>query len=1084
MFTEQDIRREVNRDITFEKGRQLFKNGNVLDLDTEKYDDDFYINGTVLGSYGIEYEVWILISQETGNIKDYSCDCPAFLSYSGMCKHCVALALEYLKLRKNINETGFFNENVILSPRETRTDTELLNIVEFFALRKRMKEQTACGDIEIIPELHETRSYYYQDSSYSLTFKIGPADGRKYVLKNISDFVERIRKEEMYSYGKQLAFVHSKNAFTEKAWKYVGMMEVADANMSYSYQSVGKEMPLPPSLWDDFCEINQGQSVEFVSNVSRAKTLHFSDKEPPVKLYLRKSGDSGFQIKLPPLEFITGKSTQYIKIQNTVYPCSKELSFTAGAFFELADGKTETAYYIAEKDMPAFCGAVLPELEQLHILDRENLNLEKFRPKEAKIAYYLDEENGYVTLKTMGTYGETTYNLLNPPSFANEYHDRTKELRALNLSRSYFPNENSREKLLYFPSDDHDKMYHLLSTGIKQFEDEGTVYATDKITGKKLIHAPKTQVGVMLKSGLLELSVQSDSFSAEDLTGILESYRKKKKYYRLKNGSYMQMENNSLSTVAELLDGLGVGAKDLESGNIEVPQFRACYVDQMLRAKDSGLHIERDTDYKAMIREMKNVEDSDYPVPKTLSETLRGYQKLGFRWLNTLAKLGFGGILADDMGLGKTLQMIAYLLYRKQAKIAASPCLIICPASLVYNWEHELRRFAPELKVNMIAGNAQQRETQIKDGADTDVWITSYDMLKRDISLYKGCQFDTAVIDEAQNIKNHGTQAAKAVKKVPAKIRFALTGTPIENRLSELWSIFDFLMPGILGTYEKFRKGYEIPIVQNQDEQMTERLQKMISPFILRRVKDEVLKELPDKMEQIVYTQMEPEQRKIYEAHALQLMEHLKNQSKEDIQKGKLQILAELTKLRQICCTPEMLYENYKETACKMDACMELVNQAIEGNHKILIFSQFTSIFPLLGEYLKQQKIAFYELTGQTPKEERIRLVEQFNSNDVPVFLISLKAGGTGLNLTSASIVVHFDPWWNLAAQNQATDRAHRIGQTKQVIVFKLIAQNTIEEKIIELQEQKQKLANQILTGEGVAISSLTKDDFMKILEF
>ena len=559
---------------------------------------------------------------------------------------------------------------------------------------------------------------------------------------------------------------------------------------------------------------------------------------------------------------------------------------------------------------------------------------------------------------------------------------------------------------------------------------------------------------------MLELSVQNSSFSPEELTEILDNYRKKKKYYRMKSGDYLPLEENALTTVAELLDGLGISAKDLSDGKIEVPQFRACYVNQVLKQKDGHLQVERDADYKSIIRDMKNVEDSDFQVPATLNQVLRGYQKLGFRWLNTLAKLGFGGILADDMGLGKMLQVISYLLYRKQTHISENASLVVCPASLVYNWEHEFKRFAP------------------------DIWITSYDMLKRDVSLYRECHFDTEIIDEAQNIKNQGTQAAKAVKKIHADIRFALTGTPIENRLSELWSIFDYLMPGILGTYEKFRKEYELPIVQNQDMQLTERLKKMISPFILRRVKKEVLKELPDKIEQTVYSEMEPEQRKIYEAHALQLMETLKKQSHEDIQKEKLQILAELTRLRQICCSPKMLYENYKETSGKLSTCLELVNQAIEGNHKVLIFSQFTSIFPLLGERLKQMKVPYYELTGQTPKEERIRLVEEFNSNEVPVFLISLKAGGTGLNLTAASIVIHFDPWWNLAAQNQATDRAHRIGQDKEVVVFKLIAQNTIEEKIIGLQEQKQKLASQILEGEGVAISTLTKEDFMNILEF
>lgn len=1083
MFTEQDIQNEVGRQITYEKGRILANNGSVLNLYIEESDVDdgfFYINGIVQGSYDNIYDVWILINGQTGEIDDYSCDCPAFLSYTGMCKHCAALALAFLKKEPNFRQIDF------LKKRPVRTDTEILDLIEEFALRKRLNEQIPCGNIELMPQLHETYSSFYfsRDARYTLTFKVGSKDGRSYVVKNISDFVERIRKEEMYSYGKQLAFVHSKNIFTEKAWKYIAMMEVGVEQNRYVYQSVGKELSLTPDLWDIFFEIVKGESLEFDSNASRIKNINFIEKEPPVKLFLNKEEERGFQIKIPPVELIHGSTTQYVRIKNAVYPCSEKLNAILSGFWELADEKTEKTYRIAQSDMPAFCGSVLPELENLHVLDKKDLDLSEFQPKEAEISYYLDEENGRVTLKTMGSYGEVSYNLLNPPSLANEYHDRTKELLAINLGRSYFPIEDKYEKILYFPSDDHDKMYHLLSTGIRQFEEQGTVYATDKIKGKKLVSSPKTQVGVALKSGLLELSVQSNSFTPEELSGILDSYRKKKKYYRMKSGDYLPLEENALTTVAELLDGLGISAKDLSDGKIEVPQFRACYVDQMLKQKDGQLQVERDADYKSIIRDMKNIEDSDFQVPSTLNQVLREYQKLGFRWLNTLAKLGFGGILADDMGLGKTLQVISYLLYRKQAHISENPSLIVCPASLVYNWEHEIRRFAPELTVSMLIGNAQQREMLIQDSSSADVWITSYDMLKRDVSLYRECHFDTEIIDEAQNIKNQGTQAAKAVKKIHADIRFALTGTPIENRLSELWSIFDYLMPGILGTYEKFRKGYELPIVQNQDMQLTERLKKMISPFILRRVKKEVLKELPDKIEQTVYSEMEPEQRKIYEAHALQLMETLKRQSQDDIQKEKLQILAELTRLRQICCSPKMLYENYKETAGKLSTCLELVTQAIEGNHKVLIFSQFTSIFPILGERLKQMKIPYYELTGQTPKEERIRLVEEFNSNDVPVFLISLKAGGTGLNLTAASIVIHFDPWWNLAAQNQATDRAHRIGQNKEVVVFKLIAQNTIEEKIIGLQEQKQKLASQILEGEGVAISTLTKEDFLNILEF
>lgn len=1085
MLTERDIREQTDKGITYIKGFKLYENGSVLYIDTAggEKDGSCCVSGTVEGSYGNEYDVSIALD-ENEEIEGYSCTCPAFETYPGMCKHCVALALEYLYSGEDAQGEEVFEDSP-LEFREDRTDTELMDIVAAFSLRRRMKELTACGRIEIIPELQEISRYYYgNERNFMLTFKIGPEDGKQYVLKNISDFLGHVYREEMHSYGKQLAFVHSKNVFTETAWKYIELMEQAEKAARARYENLGKEMALTPELWDRFFEINQERSMEYASLTGHKGKLYFLKQDPPVRCRLCPEGEKGFQIKIPPLQLIRGKDRRYVKLQQNVYQCSDNFYAGAGEFLKLADEKKETSYHIARQDMPAFCGAVLPELDRLGISDKGNLDLGEFQPKDAEISFYLDEENGRVTLKTMGTYGDTAYNLLEPADFSGEYRDRTKEMRVQNMIRSYFSLEDIREGLLYFESGDHDRMYHLLNTGISQFEAEGTVYATDRVKGRKLLKNPRMQVGVSIKSGLLELSVQSREFPPEELAGILESYRKKKKYHLLKSGSYIGLEENSLSTAAELLDGLGVSGKDFEGGTLNVPKFRACYVDQMLRQKDGQLQAERSSDYKALIRDMKNVEDSDYQEPENLRGVLREYQKFGFQWLNTLADLGFGGILADDMGLGKTLQTIAYLLYRKQEGKAQFPHLIICPASLVYNWEREIERFAPELKTLLIVGNVQQREELIRGRQDADVWITSYDMAKRDVSLYRDYQFDTEIIDEAQNIKNHGTQAAKAVKKIHAEVRFALTGTPIENRLSELWSIFDFLMPGILGTYEKFRKGYELPIVQNQDERLAGRLKKMISPFILRRVKGEVLKELPDKMEQIVYARMGEEQRKLYEVHAVRLMESLEKQSDEELQKGKLQILAELTRLRQICCAPEMLYENYSETSCKVETCMELIHQAMSGNHKILLFSQFTSVFPILEKRLLQEKIPYYELTGQTSKENRMRMTEQFNSGDVPVFLLSLKAGGTGLNLTAASIVIHFDPWWNLAAQNQATDRAHRIGQEKQVTVFKLIAQNTIEEKIIKLQQEKQKLSSQILDGEGAAASALTKDDFMEILEF
>ena len=421
------------------------------------------------------------------------------------------------------------------------------------------------------------------------------------------------------------------------------------------------------------------------------------------------------------------------------------------------------------------------------------------------------------------------------------------------------------------------------------------------------------------------------------------------------------------------------------------------------------------------------------------------------------------------------------LAEKQEGSIGTS--LIICPASLVYNWAEEFHRFAPELTVCPVEGNQAERGEIIERSGKWDVLISSYDHLKRDVQAYEGKVFLYEVLDEAQFIKNQSTASAKAVKVIRAKHRFALTGTPIENRLSELWSIFDFLMPGFLYRYETFRKEMEKPIAKEGNEEASLRLKRMVSPFILRRLKTEVLKDLPEKVEESHIVRFGEEQQKLYDAQVLRMKNLLEKENEESFRKSKIQILAELTRIRQICCDPALLFENYEGGSAKMEACMDLVRSAMEGEHRILLFSQFTSMLDLLKERLGQEGIAYYEITGATPKKERMRLVSEFNNGDVPLFLISLRAGGTGLNLTGADIVIHYDPWWNAAAQNQATDRAHRIGQQKPVTVFKLIAKDSIEEKIQQLQEKKLNLADEIIGGEQVSFSSLTREDLLEMIQ-
>ena len=497
--------------------------------------------------------------------------------------------------------------------------------------------------------------------------------------------------------------------------------------------------------------------------------------------------------------------------------------------------------------------------------------------------------------------------------------------------------------------------------------------------------------------------------------------------------------------LAELMKTLQLSPKEFVKGKMHIPAYRTLYLDQMLENNES-IYSNRDRHFREIVKGFKTIKDADFEEPESLSGIMRNYQKNGYKWLRTLEAWKFGGILADDMGLGKTLQVIAVLLAAKEEKQSGTS-LVVAPAR------------------------------------NADVLVTSYDLLKRDIDQYDQKEFLYEIIDEAQYIKNHTTAAAKAVKVVNSRIRYALTGTPIENRLSELWSIFDYLMPGFLYGYDTFKKEMETPIVKNGDEAAMARLQKMVSPFILRRLKEDVLKDLPEKLEEIRYVKFEDTQQKLYDAQVLHMKEKLASQDEGEFNKNKLWILAELTKLRQICCSPSLCFENYRGESAKADACMQLIQSAIDGGHRMLLFSQFTSMLAILQDKLEKEGIEYFIITGETSKPKRQELVKKFNAGKTPVFLISLKAGGVGLNLTGADVVIHYDPWWNLAVQNQATDRAHRIGQTKKVTVYKLIARNTIEEKIQKLQETKRDLAEQIIGGEMGQLGSMSREDLLELLE-
>ena len=442
----------------------------------------------------------------------------------------------------------------------------------------------------------------------------------------------------------------------------------------------------------------------------------------------------------------------------------------------------------------------------------------------------------------------------------------------------------------------------------------------------------------------------------------------------------------------------GVNYKELETGKIRLPMYRSLYLDRIMN-KFENTTVKKDESYKEIIDDMNDKTNvTDVKVPKSLNKTLREYQKIGFKWLKTIDYYQFGGILADDMGLGKTLQVIAIILsYIENTKETKLPIMVVCPSSLSLNWKAEIEKFANSIKSMVISGNATVRKEQIKSIPNYDVIITSYDLLKRDIDLYEelNYEFRYIIADEAQYMKNSNTQNAKSIKKINARTKYALTGTPIENSLSELWSIFDFLMPGYLFSYNKFREKFEVPIIKNEDNEIMDKLRMLIEPFILRRTKKQVLTELPDKTVTVLNNEMDDEQQKIYLTYLSQAKEELNEEIKlNGFENSHIQILSALTRLRQICCHPSLFLDNYNGVSSKLNQCIEIIKDAISSEHKILLFSTYTSMFEIIEKELKKEEINYFKLTGQTKVDRRIELVDEFNKNkDIKVFLISLKAG-------------------------------------------------------------------------------------------
>jgi SNF2 family DNA or RNA helicase len=975
-----------------------------------------------------------------------------------------------------------------------RAFNQLLNT--FLEINNKEEElaQDGTSGIKLVPIF----LYNDTDKKLKVEFKIGNEQLTK--INNLPDFFERMLNREKYKYNNVLEFIHEENAFEEQSrpllkflLKYAEIIKYAnDVNNNYAHYGRNfnvNNVVLSNTGLDELFEILKGKTVEFETKTGERK-IQFIDEPIDIKFILEKSDESTYcltpNIDVYGYDIFYGKNYSYFLIDNKMHKCLPKVENRNLELLEVYKKNYTQSIVFNENNLRNFFAIVVPKIKdnfKIKNIDKEQI--EKYMPKDLYVKIYLDyNEKGYIIADVKFCYGNVEFNPIKNVNLEIT-RNAIQENEVLDtFVQTGFMLDSANARLVLA---NDEKIYNFLSKEIEDYMKKFEVLVAEDFKKKDIKKIKIKSIGVKIENNLLDINLEDFKFNIYEIKDIINKYKLKRKFYKLKDGTYISLEkNNSLDFLENVVDNIEIDYVNPEEGTIKLPIYRAMYLEKLFKEMNNT-NIQKNEYYKKMISEIEDRHiDINTKIPKKLNTELRTYQKIGYKWLKTLEQYKMGGILADDMGLGKTVQVLTVILsYIQENKEKAKNSIIVCPSSLTLNWYNEIQKFTPTIKTLVISGDYLERKRKIETINNYQIVITSYDSLKRDIDLYTQYNFKYIVADEAQYIKNNNTKNSKAVKLINAETKFALTGTPIENSLSELWSIFDFIMPGYLYKYKKFKELYEIPIIKNQDEEKMNKLKKQIEPFILRRTKSEVLTELPDKTVTILSNEMKEEQYSIYMSYMAQARDEIMYQiDMKGFEKSQIKILSLLMRLRQICCHPKLFLSEYTGESSKLNQCIEIIQDAVLGEHKILLFSSYTSMFEIIEEQLKKLKINYLKLTGQTKVGERIKLVDEFNTNkNIKVFLISLKAGGTGLNLTGADMVIHYDPWWNLSAENQATDRTYRIGQKKNVQVYKLITKNSIEEKIYELQQKKAKLIDNMLSTDATFISKLSKDDIMALFE-
>ena len=1036
MFTLSSARGAIANPALFARGGADVREGRVSGVTVEEKDGVLCYSGVVRGMAGSERPTF-QYDETLDAFVSCGCSCAGVKDAVWGCRHVAALMIAVCggagegQLPR---EGGGFLDELL---REARGGHALSRV-----------DALEPEPVRLYPVLRRE-----SPREMRLGLKIGRA--RTYVVRSMAEFAARISRRERAVYGRELTFSHREDEVAPEDVPLLGQIA-----MLAQQHAAGAEALLSGAALDQTMRMLIGREVEIKISAQESRTVRVvrGDIQVPVEL---EEGESRALLRVFSQEVVLGSAGAY-RIGETELVCAFGMAYDRIAGLLAIGAQFPQGMRFDAGQIEEVCTNLIVPAKEAALMRKGQAVVARYTPTPCTPKLYIYPEGAerivcQVRMDYCGT--ELAPGVEHPHIRC----DRALEEDVCAAAQKFFA-ETVREGEYVFRGGEEER-FRLLCEQLPLLERVGEVHVARNLEMAHVTARRPMSFGLTREGEKLVLKAELGGFTQEDLTSALLAYRQKRDYVRLADGTFLSggaMEQ--AAEAAQVLDTLDVSAEAAKAG-AQVPDSRALYLEEALKNREQ-IRLTAPEAVESWIARLLEAQKVRAVQPAGLNAQLRGYQLEGLSWMSALSDAGFCGVLADDMGLGKTIQALALLL-REKEKGEQVRALVVCPASLQLNWLSEAQRFAPGLSARALTGGADERLEAI-GAAETELLITSYDQLRRDVKAYENIELSHVLLDEAQNIKNASSQAARAVKTLRARHRFAMTGTPIENRLSELWSIFDFLMPGYLLTYKKFKERFEAPVVREADERARENLHRMVAPFILRRMKKDVLSDLPEKIETDMSSEMTPEQRRLYAAYCAQLL----RESEGGLLDGgdRIRMLAGLTRLRQLCCDPRLCLEGYKGGSGKLEQLLEIVQEALGAGHRLLVFSQFTSMLALIGEALASEGVAYLMLTGETEKDERMELVSQFNADSAAsgadVFLISLKAGGTGLNLTGADVVIHYDPWWNVSAQNQATDRAYRIGQTKNVQVIRLIAAGTVEERILHIQESKKALSDGVLLGE------------------